>query len=104
MHRDRVIQRPDAAAAQGPPVVDRAVAIAGRLAQAPRRAAAGTVNLLHGEQNPVMPVGPAFEADGHLRARGARWTLARYPGLWRGIDQRLVNAVARPLGERQAEA
>lgn len=50
MHSGRVIQRPDAAAAQNPSVADRVVAIAGRLAQPPPRAAADTVvNFLHGE-------------------------------------------------------
>ena len=89
---------------EGPARVGRVIAIAGRFAQRPRMAPAGTaVNLMHGEQDRVMPIGLAVDADQHLRALGALATLDRYPGLGHGIDERVVEAIVRRLGEVIAE-
>lgn len=76
----------------------RVIAIAGRFAQAPRQAPAHTrVHLLHGEQDPVMPVRLAVEAREQLQALGAASTLDRFPGLGHGIDARVVECVQRRL-------
>ncbi|MDH5540562.1 MAG: esterase [Rhizobacter sp.] len=81
------------------PVAGRVVAIAGRFAQPPRVAPAGTlVHLMHGEQDRVMPVGLAVEAERQLRALGVQATLDLYPGLGHGIDGRVVDGIVRRLG------
>ena len=83
-----------------PAVAARVVALAGRFASPPRQAPAGTViHLLHGDQDPVMPVALAVEADRALRALGARSTLDRFPGLGHGIDGRVLRALLDRLGE-----
>ena len=88
-----------------PQIARRVIAIAGRFAQPPRMAPAGTVvNLMHGEQDRVMPVGLAVEAEAQLRTLGARSTLERFAGLGHGIDGRVVNAIVQRLGEAQAES
>jgi len=80
----------------------RVVAIAGRFAQPPRVAPTGTeVNLMHGDQDRVMPVVLAVEADRQLRALGARSTLDRFAGLGHGIDAQVVEAIARRMSEAQ---
>lgn len=77
----------------------RVIAIAGRFAQAPQQTPTHTpVHLLHGEQDPVMPVRLAVEAHEQLRALGAASTLDRFPGLGHGIDARVVECVRRRLG------
>lgn len=82
----------------------RVIAIAGRFAKPPRMLPASTlVNLMHGEQDRVMLVGLAVDADQQLRALCARSTLDRYPGLGHGIDERVVDAIVRRLGEVIAE-
>lgn len=84
--------------------VGRVVAIAGRFAQPPRIAPAGTVlNLMHGEQDRVMPVGLAVDAEHQWRALGGRATLDRMPGLGHGIDARTVEAIAKRLDEAVAK-
>jgi phospholipase/carboxylesterase len=78
----------------------RVVAIAGRFAQPPRVAPAGTVlHLVHGEQDRVMPIGLAVDAERQWRALGAPVTLDRVPGLGHGIDGRVVEAIAKRLDE-----
>lgn len=88
-------------------VARRVVAIAGRFALPPRHAPAGvTVNLMHGDEDRVMPIGLAVDADSRLRALGAFSTLDRFPGLGHGIDVRVVEAIVRrmsgPTGEGTA--
>lgn len=76
----------------------RVVAIAGRFAQPPRhRPESIAVHLLHGEQDHVMPVRLAMEADRELRSLGASPTLDRFAGLGHGIDARVVQAISRRL-------
>jgi phospholipase/carboxylesterase len=78
----------------------RVVAIAGRFAQPPRRAPTSTVvNHMHGDQDRVMPVVLAVEADRQLRALGARSTLDRFAGLGHGIDAQVVEAIARRMSQ-----
>lgn len=85
------------------PLTGRVIAIAGRFTQAPRLAPARTrVHLLHGDQDPVMPVRLALEAHEQLQALGAASTLDRFPGLGHGIDARVVECVRRRL-EAQTE-
>lgn len=43
---------------------------------------------MHGDQDDVMPVGIAVEADRQLRALGALSTLDHFAGLGHGIDVR----------------
>jgi phospholipase/carboxylesterase len=76
----------------------RVIAIAGRFATAPRVAPARTVlHLLHGEQDPVMPIALSVDAQARLLALGASATLDRIPGLAHGIDARVVDCINRRL-------
>ncbi|MEN9419924.1 MAG: hypothetical protein RI988_3545 [Pseudomonadota bacterium] len=84
----------------GPAITGRVVAIAGRFAQPPRHAPAETmVHLIHGEDDRVMPIGLALHAERHLRELGGQPTLERVAGLGHGIDARVVEALARCLGQ-----
>ena len=81
-----------------PRLARRVVAIAGRFAQAPRHAPADVViHLLHGEEDRVMPIGLAVEAQRALGALGVRSALDCFPGLGHGIDARVVEAILRDL-------
>ncbi len=76
----------------------RVIAIAGRFAPVPRVAPAHTlVHLLHGEQDPVMPIALSVDAQARLQALGAVSTLDRIPGLAHGIDARVVDCIDRRL-------
>ena len=66
--------------------------------------AATVVNLMHGEQDHVVPVRFAVEAEVSLQALGARVTLDLFPGLGHGIDGRVVDAIERRLNEPLAQA
>ncbi len=78
------------------PVAGRVVAIAGRFAQPPQVAPAGpVVNLMHGEQDQVMPVSLAIEAHRTLEALGATATLDRFSGLGHGVDGRVLQAIVQ---------
>ena len=88
---------------QSQPVAGRVIAIAGRFAQPPHVAPAGTVlHLMHGEQDRVMPVGLAVDAERQLGALGARATLDLYPGLGHGIDARVIAGIVQRLKEPAA--
>ena len=88
---------------QSQPVAGRVIAIAGRFAQPPHVAPAGTLlHLMHGEQDRVMPVGLAVDAERQLRALGARVTLDLYPGLGHGIDARVIAGIVQRLNEPAA--
>ena len=77
-----------------PHIASRVAAIAGRFAQAPRRAPADVaVHLLHGEQDRVMPIDMSVQAHRELEALGATSTLDRFPGLGHGVDERVVEAI-----------
>lgn len=76
----------------------RVIAMAGRFAQAPRRASAATaLHLVHGESDGVMPVALSESALRQWQALGGQATLDRLPGLDHGIDARAVDAVRRHL-------
>ncbi len=76
----------------------RVIAIAGRFAQPARiKPEDVAVHLLHGEQDHVMPVRLAMEAEHELRSLGAAPTLDRFAGLGHGIDARVVQAIGRRL-------
>ena len=82
-------QRSDEASLAG-----RVIAMAGRFAQPPRQAPKDTaVHLMHGEQDQVMPIQLAEEAERQLAALGARPSLDRFPGLGHGIDHRVIEAI-----------
>jgi phospholipase/carboxylesterase len=76
----------------------RVVAIAGRFAQPPRQAPlAGSVHLLHGEQDGVIPAAEGRDAATRLRELGAVVTLDLYPGLGHGVDMRVAERIVQLL-------
>ncbi len=76
----------------------RVIAIAGRFAQTPRLAPQDVaIHLVHGEQDHVMPIQLAVDADQALRALGAYSTLDRFSNLGHSIDSRVVDAIARRM-------
>jgi phospholipase/carboxylesterase len=80
-------------------IAARVIALAGRFAQPPRRTPLGTVlHLMHGEQDVVMPIRLAVDADRDLKSLGAASTLDRFAGLGHGIDGRVVEAIGRRMG------
>lgn len=80
----------------------RVIAIAGRFAQPPRHAPQGiAVHLIHGEQDPVMPIRLALEAEHSLQTLGWHPTLDRFEGLGHGIDARVVDAIGGYLATAQ---
>ncbi len=81
------------------PLAARVLAVAGRFAEAPRRAPpALQLHLLHGDQDTVMPVGLATEAAAQWQQLGGQVTLDRVPGLGHGIDVRVLRRMAELLG------
>lgn len=83
----------------GPPAASRVIAIAGRFAQPPRTPPVGiVVNLMHGEQDPVVPVRFAVEGEAQLKALGASATFDLFAGLGHGIDARVADAIVQRLG------
>lgn len=84
---------------QDEPLAERVIAIAGRFAQPPRVASSQVaLHLLHGEQDPVMPVALAADAALQWRALGGRATLDRFAGLGHAIDERVRRRVVEHLG------
>lgn len=84
----------------GPLLSARVISIAGRFAQNPRQAPEATaVHLLHGQEDPVIPVACSYAAEQHLRAIGARVSLQTFSGLGHGIDQRVAWEIERMLSE-----
>jgi phospholipase/carboxylesterase len=78
----------------------RMVAIAGRFAQPPRQAPlAGSVHLLHGEQDGVIPAAEGRDAATRLRELGAVVTLDLFPGLGHGVDARVADRIVKLLTE-----
>lgn len=79
-------------------IAARVIAIAGRFAQPPRINPENVaVHLLHGEQDQVMPIRLAMEAERELRSLGSSPTLDRFAGLGHGIDARVLQAIGRRL-------
>lgn len=85
---------------QGSTLAGRVVAIAGRFAQAPRRAPPDTVlHLMQGDQDRVMPMALAIDATATLQSLGARVTLDEFPGLGHGVDARVLHRISERLDE-----
>ncbi len=85
----------------GQPLASRVVAITGRFAQPPRRCpSAAAVHLMHGDQDRVMPVELAVNAERQLQAPGACSTLDRFATLGHGIDAQVVEVIARRMSQR----
>lgn len=83
-----------------PALAGRVIAIAGRFAQPPRLAPAGTaVHLMHGDDDGVMPVALAVVAAERLRQLGAAVTLDRFARLGHGIDARVLARIQQRLEE-----
>lgn len=79
-----------------PGLAGTVVSIAGRFAQAPRRAPEGVrIHLMHGDADTVMPVQLAHEAKAALSSLHAPVTLDTFPGLGHGVDQRVLDAIAQ---------
>jgi phospholipase/carboxylesterase len=85
------------------PLADCVIALSGRFARPPR-IVHGTVrtHLMHGDADRVMPVLGAVDALAWLKDLGGAVTLDRFTGLGHGIDARVVEAIARRLGEARA--
>lgn len=75
------------------------VAMSGRLAYDGSAKAAGSprVLVLHGTEDPVMPVELATEAAAGLTARGAVVIVETFPGLAHSVDNRELQAITRFL-------
>lgn len=84
----------------GSMLAKQVISIAGRLAQPAHEASATVVNLMHGDEDQVMPVSLAVDGHSQFQALGMRSTLDRFPGLGHGIDTRVVDAVAKRIAER----
>ena len=85
---------------QGGTLAGRVVAIAGRFAQAPRRAPSGTaLHLMQGDQDRVMPLALAVDANAALQVLGAAVTLDTFAGLGHGVDSRVLHRIAERLDE-----
>jgi len=75
-------------------IAARVIALAGRFAQPPRQAPQDTVlHLMHGEQDGVMPIGLAVDADRDLKSLGAVSTLDRFAGLGHSINASVVETI-----------
>jgi phospholipase/carboxylesterase len=82
------------------PLAARVVSICGRFAVAPHRAPERTrVHLVHGEQDPVIPVTQSIRAAEQLAALGASVSCDVIPGLGHGIDSRVLDRVSDRLRE-----
>jgi phospholipase/carboxylesterase len=71
------------------------VAMSGRLAIDGDARSSGTprVLVLHGTDDPVMPIALAEEAAAGLRARGAEVSVETFPGLAHSVDERELRAI-----------
>jgi phospholipase/carboxylesterase len=83
----------------GPIPAQRVIAMAGRFAGPVRRAPPSLrFNLIHGEQDRVVPTTSSVAAASQLQALGADVTLDLLPGLGHGIDERALQLMIRYLG------
>lgn len=74
------------------------IALAGRFAEAVRRAPSDVrIHLIHGESDGVVMSRWSIEADRQLRALGGQVTLDLVPGLGHGIDDRVLRHVLNHL-------
>jgi phospholipase/carboxylesterase len=90
---------------QPEPLAARLIAIAGRFAQPPRSAPRATaLNLIHGENDGIMPSVLSVDAAQRLRELEAQVTLDLFPGLGHGIDDRVLARIVQRIEERPAEA
>jgi phospholipase/carboxylesterase len=82
-------------------VAGRVVAVSGRFAEPPRSAASGVpLNLIHGEQDPVIACGQSIEAAKRLQELGADVTLDLLPSLGHGIDGRAMARILARIADR----
>ena len=81
-----------------PGLAGRVFALAGRLATTPQCSASPTIiHLLHGNQDPVMPVQLALSARQQLSEMGTQVTLQQFDGLAHHIDERVLEAILEHL-------
>lgn len=86
---------------EGSPMsAQRVISLAGRFATAVRRAAPSLrFNLIHGEQDTVVPTTSSVAAERELRALGADVTVDLLSELGHGIDARALKLVLQYLGD-----
>ena len=78
---------------------ERVIALAGRFARPVRRAPQELrLNLIHGDQDTVVPHSSSIAATRALQALGGNVTLDLLPGLGHGIDARTLRLVVQHLG------
>lgn len=83
---------------QAPRLASRVVSMAGRFAQPPRVAPAGTaLHFIHGAQDPVIAPACSVDAAERLRALGAEPQVHLLPGLGHGIDGRVLERLSTAL-------
>lgn len=86
---------------EGAPIpAQHVIALAGRFANGVRRAAPAPslrVNLIHGDQDTVVPANSSIVAGRELRAFGTDVTVDLLPGLGHGIDARALQLVLQYL-------
>ena len=90
---------------QAPRLAARVVAMAGRFAQVPRVAPAGTaLHFIHGEQDPVIAPAYSVAAVERLHTLGAESQVHLLPGLGHGIDGRVLERLTVALAPDTASA
>ena len=79
-------------------VAGRVIAIAGRFASPPRVAPTrARLHLIHGADDPVMPLQLSLDAVARLHGLGAQATLDSFSGLGHGIDRRVIECVVERM-------
>jgi phospholipase/carboxylesterase len=82
-------------------VAGRVVALAGRMATPPKRAAEGLrIHLLHGQADGVVPTQCSVDASARLQALQADVSLDLIDGLGHGIDARMLACLHERLESR----
>ncbi len=90
------------ALAQPVPLASQVIGLSGRFAARPETVIADVpVTLIHGDQDGVIPVERAIEAEAWLRDAGAEVSLTVMPGLAHGIDSRVAERVIAVLADWQ---
>ena len=74
------------------------ISFSGRFATQPKVAQAGTtINLIHGEADPVIAASHSRAAANHLQALGAKVSVDIVPGMGHGIDKQMLSIALKRL-------
>ena len=89
------------ASQQNHPPAHRIISLAGRFASPPAHACGGLTafHLIHGVNDPVIPVSYCVNAHSQLVALGAQCTMDPIPSLAHGINATVANKVVQHLAE-----